>query len=503
MREGMRGKQNNSDVEQDQQFLNHLRDLGLPSTQDYLAWCAEHGFGRRINKHWKQRAREVYFAKEAVAKARLQLKKREFRDPLGTIADICEGRLNEGEVTQPHLARFCRAIHLHAGPKQERARNLESLQRLVTHLHRCRAKFFDGSPAYHENGALVGNTYLEALVPIAIHWRNWYRPVETWAPTTKNARRQFASLLRHLFARYDDVPRFLDIVWFAGPDAEIATQRTWYLHVARGESIRTCKLPIPYTRKMAHYFMQAPDDLSVLQAIRWGQILALGGDERLARALFGTRLGESFQHEDFWSTALQWFIDHPLLDRAHVGPIVDYLHHQRFVPARVFVAPGERDASMPPRPNLSMRGRSPDSLLRQVHRWHGRLANDNIHQVRQWAPCGVQPFELEEGNQQGGSLKVWTIRELLGSKALMAEGRQLKHCVASYASSCARGDCSIWTMEVESFEGTSKALTVEVRNSTRTICQARGKLNRLPTEKERSVLVRWAAAAGLKVASHV
>src|SRR5690606_20973979 len=143
------------------------------------------------------------------------------------------------------------------------------------------------------------------------------------------------------------------------------------------------------------------------------------------------------------------------------------------------------------------------ALLRQVHRWHGRLASNNSHQVREWASCGIQPFEFEEGNRQGGNVKIWTIRELTGSKALVAEGRQLKHCVASYASSCARGDCSIWTMEVESFEGALKALTVEVRNNTRTICQARGKLNRLPTEKEKNVLVRWAAAAGLKVASHV
>ena len=58
-------------------------------------------------------------------------------------------------------------------------------------------------------------------------------------------------------------------------------------------------------------------------------------------------------------------------------------------------------------------------------------------------------------------------------------------------------------MEIESFEGTSKALTVEIRNNTRTICQARGKLNRLPTDKERGVLARWAAAARLKIAGYV
>ena len=58
-------------------------------------------------------------------------------------------------------------------------------------------------------------------------------------------------------------------------------------------------------------------------------------------------------------------------------------------------------------------------------------------------------------------------------------------------------------MEVESFEGHTKAITVEVRNSARLICQARGKVNRLPTEKERGILRRWAAKTGLKTASYV
>jgi hypothetical protein len=55
----------------------------------------------------------------------------------------------------------------------------------------------------------------------------------------------------------------------------------------------------------------------------------------------------------------------------------------------------------------------------------------------------------------------------------------MKHCVATYASSCARGHCSIWTMEVESMDGITKAVTIEVRNSALLICQVRGKANRL------------------------
>lgn len=61
----------------------------------------------------------------------------------------------------------------------------------------------------------------------------------------------------------------------------------------------------------------------------------------------------------------------------------------------------------------------------------------------------------------------------------------MKHCVATYASCCARGHCSIWTMEIESFDGTAKGA------------------NRLPTDKERGIIRRWAAQAGLKIVSYV
>ena len=253
---------------------------------------------------------------------------------------------------------------------------------------------------------------------------------------------------------------------------------------------------------MAHHFMQAPADLTVEAALRWGQIHGLGGTGRLARAVIGTRLGTDFRNDDFWVTVLQFFIANPMLDLAHVGPIIDYIHHQRFVSQDVFVAPGIVERRGPAQPNLTMKGRSPASLLRQVEAWHRTLAK--VEQPRaDWPPCGIEGFEFVEGAGRGGNLKIWSITELLSTKALVAEGRTMKHCVATYAHSCAGGLCSIWSLEVETFEGRSKVLTVEVHNATRSICQARGKCNMLPGDKHRGILRRWAEQAGLKLASYV
>ncbi len=248
--------------------------------------------------------------------------------------------------------------------------------------------------------------------------------------------------------------------------------------------------------------MQAPADLTVEAALRWGQILGLGGSERLARAVVGTWLGTSFGHDDFWITVLQFFIANPMLDLAHVGPIIDYIEQQRFVSQDVFVAPGVVERRGPAQPNFSMKGRTPASLLRQVEAWHRTLAKAEQPKA-EWPRSGIDGFEFVEGAERGGNLKIWTITELLSTKALVAEGRKMKHCVATYAHSCARGVCSIWTLEAETFEGRSKILTVEVQNGTRVICQARGKCNMLPGDKHRGILRRWAERAGLSLAKYV
>ena len=108
-----------------------------------------------------------------------------------------------------------------------------------------------------------------------------------------------------------------------------------------------------------------------------------------------------------------------------------------------------------------------------------------------------------EGSLKGGNLKIWTVRELLSSKALLSEGRQLKHCVATYAASCAAGHCSIWTMELESLQSHSKLLTIEVLKRSQSICQVRGKHNRLATANELKIIRRWADTAGLHLSSSV
>lgn len=492
----------NTNEEQDRDLIRHIHNLGLATVEDYREWCAQNGFSRKLRKGQKLRSRERSLVRERQLREKLDRKKKESRNLVGTITEICELRIGEHDVTQPHLRRLCGLLRPTGGHHFERQPDRRALLRILSHLLHCRARFFDSSQVISEHGAAAGNTYLEALATVSAFRRFWKRPVEDWKPRSHNARRQFASLLRHLFVEYE-MPAFMDAVWFLDRTEQAAEMRRWYLAIARGQNIRNCKLPIHYTKKMAHHFMHAPRNVNLHQALRWGQILGIGGDERLARAIFATRLVENFDHDEFWITVIRWFVRHPLLDRTHVGPIVDYLHWQRFG-QEIACVDGVRQLAPPLQPNLTMQGRTPESLLRRVNEWHRTLANDNTRQVRAWNPAGIAEFEFVEGSRKSDNQKRWTIRELLSNRSLIAEGRQLKHCVASYAATCARGHCSIWTMEVDSSEdGFRKLLTVEVRNHTRSICQARGKANRAPTGKELEVLRRWAAKSGLTLASYL
>src|SRR5690349_17943316 len=93
----------------DPDLLEHIQSLGLSTVEDYLGWCARHGFSRRTDKHWRVRMKERNYAHRAVADARLVQKKQELRRPEKVIDKIFGGELSEGDVTEPLLKAMCRA----------------------------------------------------------------------------------------------------------------------------------------------------------------------------------------------------------------------------------------------------------------------------------------------------------------------------------------------------------------------------------------------------------
>ena len=175
--------------------------------------------------------------------------------------------------------------------------------------------------------------YSGALIALSAHWRDWVRPPDVWEPPDGDAAEQFGSLARHLFAAYE-VPRFMDAAWRVGLTPEGVRQQGWYKQIGLGQNIRfAADLPVPLTKRMAHFLAQAPDNLDIPSAFRWAQVRGLGGDDRLARSVVASRIGTHFDRDEVWLTVVRWLIDHPDLAPGHHGPVIDYLYDQRFVPS--------------------------------------------------------------------------------------------------------------------------------------------------------------------------
>ena len=473
----------------------HLESLGLTSVEHYRRWCAENGFSLRIDKHWHDRCKERYFASEDVIKRRLARNKAERRTPRRTIQRIFDGDLDESDLTQPHLV----LIHQTAARIEDEHTRAGFLQLL---LHVEETGLLATQPAFPQFGARSGNSFIEGMLALARNRGQWIRPLASWKPRSHNVRRQFSSLAGHLLARYR-APLFMDSVWFMGEGGEAARQQAWYVSLGSGQSPRKLDLPIILTRQMAHHFLQAPKDYSVHAALRWGQVIGLGGNGRLVKAILHSRIGTDFDNEDFWITVIRWLIRNATLDPGQIGPLIDYIHHQRLEPQELAAGPRPSETRLP-RPGFSMKGRTAASLLRGMHRWHAQLRKQPEKPQLEWQESGIGPFDWTEGVLASGNLRRWTIIELLSRKELYHEGRVMRHCVAVYDNLCAFGGTSIWSMGVERNLGRRKrVLTIEVANRSKTICQIRGKTNRFPTQKERDVVRRWMAQEGLSLAQHV
>lgn len=471
----------------DREFQTHLQKLGLNSVVEYAKWCSSHGFSTRIEKHWHERSKERYFAAQDEIRDRLSQKRLEKRKPRRVIEGIFDGDVDESKLTQPHL----HLIHRTVASIEDHDSKL-ALRELLLSVE-ARSAMLTNGHAFPQFGAEDGNTFIFGLLGLAQNRFDWIRPLKAWKPPSHNVRRQFSSLARHLLADYP-VPLFMDSVWFRGQSTESARQQAWFKRLARGESPRRLDLPLQLTKRMARHFLEAPKDSSVDEALRWSQVVGLGGTQRLVRAILGSRIAADFNNNDFWETVIRWFIQHAMLDPAQVGPLIDYICRRKFEPQGLDAADSD----------FTMKGRTPASLIHQMREWHARLRKEAEKPQLEWSGSGVGFFEWTEGVLASNNLRRWTITELLSRKDLYREGQVMRHCVASYDNSCILGGTSIWSMGLERNLGRRKrVLTIELSNTSKKIRQIRGKANRLPSEKEMSIIRRWAGQERLSLGAYI
>ncbi|MYI99650.1 MAG: hypothetical protein F4104_08535, partial [Gemmatimonadetes bacterium] len=366
----------------DAELEAHITALGLGTVAEYQAWCRAHGAGDGLQKSKAQRRQEIQLGQQARSreKADRSSASQHRRHRKDLLKRIAAGEVDDRELTSPVLLRV-RHLFQNA-PLDPKARS--AFLTLLLHVER-QGRLFHLKPVVPQYGPQPANNYVDGLASLAAWHDRWIRKVESWKPDSHNGRRQFGALARHLLAEYD-VPACMDTAFFAGMDSEANTRQDWFVHVGTGQNIRKAAIPLRFTKRMAHAFIvSAPTGYTVDAALRWAQVIGMGGDDLLAEAVCDSMLGERFEEGPFWETVLHFFVNHPMLDVAHVGPIVDYVHHRRTVAQERRDPDGSVRLIDPPEPDFTMKGRTPESMLRRVDAWHRGLNRSQPRKPRQWA----------------------------------------------------------------------------------------------------------------------
>ncbi len=378
-------------------------------------------------------------------------------------------------------------------PKPRRAfdrllRNVQARSELLRpsrHAGRFEAEFLD--------------RIVQGLLALTEHRRGWLRPIEAWQPGGRTSLSIFSSLAHHLLADYP-VPPVLLSAWFGGIDWSARPAQHWFRHVGMGGSLRTAGFPVVLNRRMAHEFARAPAEFPIEFALRWAQVRGLGGSDALARAVAGTRLGGEQADDGFWVSVFQFLVNRPEIGPAHVGPVVEFLHHRRFERRRVLV--GEDTEVDGPEPDLSVKGWSAASMLRRVEEWQARKrAEERAARQAELARALVRwgRSAIGEFREPAGPGQYWTIRELLSSDELAAEGQAMSHCVATYTARCARRTSAIWSVGIEAAGGRERCVTVEVDPESREVVQAKARCNDAPDEASLATIKLWADRESLRI----
>jgi hypothetical protein len=345
------------------------------------------------------------------------------------------------------------------------------------------------------------NDFLCRYLSLSTRHPSALRRADSHRAKSYNLSKQVLGLIDHVFVRYRP-PLFLyrSLLSAGGVDLVFGEKvvampvkvhaefvyRSWFLTVAQGGSLAKLAKEV-FTKREAHWFLQAPDWNTIPQNILWAKAAAQGLPRpacdylvrRLDRAfleLLGNRLPDLLR---FYAAA--W----PSMAQRDGDEIMDYI--------RAVVED----------PQFSFKGRTFGSMRKLSHEWHRTLHVGYLREYRSWP--GAIPFW-----EQRTKTAVFRAVELTNNRALADEGKVQKHCVFSYVGDCLSGSCRIVSLRTYSAARGEDGsiveldrLTLEINPASREIVQIRGKLNRLVTHEEMKILRHWAGVQGLKFSEYM
>jgi hypothetical protein len=353
--------------------------------------------------------------------------------------------------------------------RKKQSKRREAFKELLNHLFKQRC-----------TKLLRSEESLQAIYQIAWFSSAYHRDLKDWKRSSHNPEKQLKDLVKHCFVKYA-VPAFMYEVWLDSNRKYMS----WFIDLGSGNSVKSLsKVPVKLTKKGAHYFLQAPASYTIEMALRSAQALAFGTDKLVAERIAHSSLSRNnFEHEGFWETVIQFFMNQTMLDFNKMNEIMDYL----------------ADCIRNDR-NYSIKGRTIISLTRQSDEWHVAQAIHSASAVELFTWSPLLNSSLIIRTKQEKDTKKYRLFELCSSKELIAEGKKMNHCVASYARSCCVKVTSIFTLRCTSIlKGQETLATIEVDVRSQTIVQAKARFNKPISAAAKKVMSDWAVQHDLKI----
>ncbi len=478
-----------STLDVDDRIRRHIDTLGFVSLSAYKLWYRRNGFSMSLDKSPDDLQTEIDQFTAPTAPSDPRIDKNHSPRRAEYIRRIADGEF-EGQPLSSGMSSIRKLF--------EEVRNVDgahsALQRLLLHVEKY-GDLLHTKTVFNRLGNGWRNQLIAGLSQLARYHGKWIRPVEEWFPTQhgRHQERQFFELAEHLFIRYE-MPRTLHNAWFELDDEERHIQQGWIVHIADGKNIRAAdNLPFALTKRAAHIFTNSRALAPPLIALRDAQIHAIGTVRHFSWHLSHNEYIYGREHADFWTGIVHFFLNNPMLERSYLWPIINYIHHQKFVPQRIPQPDGtvvERPAA---HPNFCIKSRSINRLIQEVDNWHETITGEESEKVQQWKPTDFGSFELEEYIEELKVKVKWTVEELYTSSLLYLEGRRLHHCVGSYTRRCVAGEAAIFSIKAQPIlkdpapddeePERTHVLTIAIDPKKRQVTQARGKFNLQPDGK--------------------
>lgn len=160
---------------------------------------------------------------------------------------------------------------------------------------------------YRYSSVMSGEDYIQAVFNMFKLRKQWIKDIFCWEPVSKRGVSQVHELALYLFCQYK-VPEFLYKAFYEKDKSEYIL---WFIHIGTGKKARELpNMPLPFTQKMAHYFLQAPAVFNISEALRWAQVKGMNGDNRLAERIAYSWIGSKPYEQEFlgsiYTNSDQW-----------------------------------------------------------------------------------------------------------------------------------------------------------------------------------------------------